>query len=199
MSHSLPAIVAASGLSTRMGRSKALLEAEGQTFLARIIHSLRRGGAGPILVVVRDPQGPEGLEASAHGGIPVANPTPAPGPISSLQAGIQALPADAPAVLFSPVDHPLFRARTVEALIRTFRERTPPIVVPAFRGRRGHPVLWARALFPELLSPHLPRGARTVLARYLDHRVVVDLQDPGVLADINTPDQFQKHFPESCP
>jgi len=192
----LPAIVAASGLSTRMGTSKALLEVAGETFLTRVIGSLREGGAGSVLVVVRDPEGPEGQEAQAQGGIPILNPNPAPGPISSLQAGLRALPYPAAGVLFCPVDHPLFRPRTVEALVQAFLKNAPPLVAPAFEGRRGHPVLFGRALFPELLSPDLPEGARTVVARYLEGRVVVDVQDPGILADINTPDEFEIHFPE---
>jgi molybdenum cofactor cytidylyltransferase len=192
----LPAIVAASGLSTRMGTSKALMEVGGETFLARIIHSLREGGVGSVLVVVRDPEGPEGQEAKAMGARPVLNANPGQGPISSLQAGLEALPEDSPGVLFCPVDHPLFRPQTVQTLVDAFMKEEPPFVAPAFQGRRGHPVLFGRTLFPELSSPDLPEGARTVVARYLERRVVVDVQDPGILADINTPDEYKSHFPE---
>ena len=66
MTPTLPAIVAASGLSTRMGTSKALMDAGGHSFLARIIGSLRDGGADPILVVVREVEGPEAEEARAQ-------------------------------------------------------------------------------------------------------------------------------------
>lgn len=195
MDPTLPAIVAASGLSTRMGTSKALLEVQGQTFLARVMSALREGGGGPILVVVRDMGGPEAKEAEAGGGTPIHNPDPSPGPISSLQAGLRALPPETAGTLFCPVDHPLFQAGTVRALIRAFQEQRAPVIAPAFQKRRGHPVVFSREIFRELLEPGLPRGARTVTSRYLDRRVLVEVADPGILADINTPDEFQAHFP----
>jgi molybdenum cofactor cytidylyltransferase len=199
MTPKLPAIVAASGLSTRMGTSKALMEVEGVSFLARVIASLKEGGVGSVLVVVRDPEGPEGQEAEACGAMPVRNPGPEAGPISSLQAGLRALSDGSPAVLFCPVDHPLFRHQTVEALIRAFVKTAPPFVAPAYQGRRGHPVLFGKELFPELLSPDLPEGARSVVARYLEQRAVVEVEDPGILADINTPDDFRRNHPEGRP
>jgi CTP:molybdopterin cytidylyltransferase MocA len=195
MTSSLPAIVAASGLSVRMGSSKALLRIGGQSFLARIITTLREGGADPILVVVRDTEGPEGTEARDSGGVPIANPDPTPGPISSLQAGLRELAEGAPGVLFSPVDHPLFLAESVGAMIEAFLHSTPPVVAPAFRGRPGHPVLFGRQLFSELLSPDLPDGARTVVRRYLEQRVLVEVEDPGILADINTPEELEDLIP----
>ncbi len=178
-----------------MGSPKALLDAGGSSFLARILLSLRAGGAGPLLVVVRDLEGAVALEAGDQGGTLVLNPDPSPGPISSLQAGILALPPDAEGVLLAPVDHPLFAPGTVAALIRAFRETRPPIVVPAFGGRRGHPVLFGRTLFPELLEEGLPEGARTVVRRYLQGRLQLPVDDPGVLGDIDTPQDYRRHFP----
>jgi len=194
MTSILPAIVAASGLSLRMGTSKPLLDADGHSFLARVLESLRTGGAHPILVVVRDLEGPEGEEAKAQGGALVLNPDPSPGPISSLQAGIQALPEEAPGTLFCPADHPLFTAETVGVLIEAFLQNGAPIVAPEFDGRRGHPVIFGRDLFPELLQDDLPEGARTVVGRYLGRRLSVPVRDPGILADIDTPNDYRRHF-----
>jgi CTP:molybdopterin cytidylyltransferase MocA len=134
-------------------------------------------------------------EALAHGGIVIANPDPSPGPVSSLQAGIRELSPESKAVLLAPVDHPLFSPRTVTALISTFNETGAPLVVPAFEGWRGHPVLFHRDLFAELLEDELPDGARTVVRRYLDTRIQLGVDDPGILADIDTPEDYRKHFP----
>ena len=195
MTPTLPSIVAASGLSTRMGTSKALLEVEGRTFLARILDALRAGGGDPILVVVRDPDGPEASEIRLRGGRPILNPDPSPGPISSLQAGLLALPEGTEGVLFSPVDHPFFSPDTVRRLIKTFHATGAPLVAPSFKGRRGHPVLFGNEVFSELLGPDLLEGARTVVGRYLDRRRVVEVGDPGILADINTPEDLKNHLP----
>jgi molybdenum cofactor cytidylyltransferase len=195
MSSGVTGVVAASGRSSRMGAPKALLDAGGATFLARILDSLREGGASPLLVVVEDPLGPIGAEARRRGGVVVLNPDPAQGPISSLRAAIGALPEDVAAILFCPVDHPLVRGATVRALIEEFLRTRPPLLVPTFQGRRGHPVLLGRRLFPELLADELPEGARTVVRRYLHEGLQVPVDDPGILADIDTPDDYRRHFP----
>lgn len=194
MNTPLPAIVAAAGSSSRMGTSKPLLDAGGRSFLERILDSFREGGAGPILVVVADPGGPVAAEAQARGGMVVRNPDPAPGPISSLQAGIAALPQDAAGAFFCPADHPLFLPGTVLALSNAFSRGSPPIVTPTYSGRRGHPVIFHRTLFPELLEKDLPEGARSVVRRYLESRVEVPVSDPGILADIDTPAEYRHHF-----
>jgi molybdenum cofactor cytidylyltransferase len=134
-------------------------------------------------------------ETREHGGEAILNPDPSAGPVSSLQAGIRSLPDEAAALLFAPVDHPLFSPATVRALIRSFAEFRAPLVVPAFEGWRGHPVLFGRALFPELLEEDLPEGARTVVRRYLETRLQLPVDDPGILADLDTPEEYRKYFP----
>jgi molybdenum cofactor cytidylyltransferase len=194
MVHPLPAIVAAAGLSSRMGTSKPLLDAGGHTFLARILTSLRGGGADPLIVVVRDVEGRVGREARTGGALVIRNPDPTSGPISSLQAGIRAVPSDSPAVLFCPVDHPLFLPETVLALLSAFAREAAPIVAPTYEGRRGHPVVFHRDLFPELLEDGLPNGARSVIQRYLSRRIEIPVNDPGILIDVDTPTDYRHHF-----
>jgi molybdenum cofactor cytidylyltransferase len=178
-----------------MGSPKALLLVQGRTFLARILAALGEGGAIPLLVAVRDPAGEVADEARREGAQVVVNLQPAPGPISSLQAGIRALPADVPGVFFCPVDHPLFLAETVKTLRQAFASTRAPIVGPVFNGRRGHPVIFHQSLFPELLEDPLPDGARSVTRRYLHSRMDVPVADPGILADIDTPSDYRRHFP----
>ena len=194
MIESVPAVIPAAGRSIRMGRPKALLDAGGKTFLARIIAVLEDGGASPLLVVVRDIEGPVAEEARRLGVNVIRNPDPSRGPISSFQAGIRALPGEAPGVLLAPVDHPLFSPETVEALIGAFAETRPSLVVPAFDGWRGHPVLFSRALFEELLQEDLPEGARTVVRRHFSSRLQLPVEDAGILADIDTPEEYRRHF-----
>ncbi len=194
MTEAIPAIIPAAGRSHRMGTLKPLLDAGGSTFLARILCTLREGGADPLIVVLRDKGGPVEAEAREHGAGVILNPHPAQGPVSSLRAGLRAVPAAAEAVLFAPVDHPLFHPGTVRALIEAFRRTGAPVVIPSFEGWRGHPVLFSRQVFPELLDDVLPEGARTVVRRYLSERVQVQVDDAGILADIDTPEDYRKHF-----
>jgi molybdenum cofactor cytidylyltransferase len=195
MPDAVAGVIMAAGRSARMGSPKALLDAGGVSFLARILNALREGGASPLLVVVADLAGPIAEEASDHGGEVVLNPDPSEGPISSLRAGLRALSPEVAAVLLCPVDHPLFGPSTARTLIQGFLEARPPLLVPVFQGRRGHPVLLGREVFPELLEGNLPEGARTVVRRYLQERLQVPVDDPGILVDIDTPDDYRSHFP----
>lgn len=191
----LPAVIPAAGRSVRMGRPKALLPAGRRSFLAAVLASLREGGAAPLMVVVEDPAGAVGREAEAHGAALVLNPDPTPGPISSLRCALLALPQDTPGVLFHPVDHPLVTPATVRSLLEGFWNASPPLVLPVYRGRSGHPVIFGRELFPELLDPALSEGARSVVRRHRARGLEVWVDDLGILADIDTPAEYEQYFP----
>jgi len=184
-------IVPAAGRSSRMGTPKPLLDAGGRSFLQAVVRSLAGGGCAPVLVVLRQETGPVAATARIAGARIVVNPDPSAGPISSLRAGIRALEA------FCPVDHPLVAADTVERLVRAFRTGDAPAVVPAHGGRRGHPVIFRRSLFCELLEEGLEKGARTVLHRHLEEVEEVPVEDEGVVVDIDTLGEYRRRFPDA--
>ena len=188
-------VVPTAGRSSRMGRPKALLSPEGRSFLSRVVHALREGGCDPVLAVVRDPGGREADEARRLGAVVVTNPDPGPGPISSLRAGLAAVPPAADGCAWCPVDYPLVRGETVGALVAAFSSAPESIVVPVRGAERGHPVIFPRSLFVYLDEPGLPEGARTVVRRNEDAVVRVETDDPGVLTDIDTPEELRRWFP----
>lgn len=193
-------IVPAAGRSTRMGTPKPLLDAGGRSFLQAVVGALGRGGCAPVLVVLRERSGPVAAMTRTAGARVVVNPDPSAGPISSLRAGIRALDEageEVEGVAFCPVDHPLVEPDTVERLLRAFRTGDAPAVVPAHGGRRGHPVVFRRILFSELLEEGLEEGARTVLHRRLEEIEEVAVEDEGVLADIDTLPEYRRRFPDA--
>jgi molybdenum cofactor cytidylyltransferase len=106
------------------------------------------------------------------------------------------LPDSVEGISFCPVDHPLIHEATVRQLIDVFRESRAPLVVPTFDGKRGHPVLFGKALFTELLSDSLPEGARTVVHRHLDATVSVPVDDKGTIIDIDDMAAYERHYPD---
>jgi CTP:molybdopterin cytidylyltransferase MocA len=180
-----------------MGEDKALLDAGGQPFVVRVIEVLREGGGEPVLVVVRRADGAAAQVARGAGAEVVVNATPDEGPISSLRAALGVLPSTTTGVLLHPVDHPRVEPSTVAALIHAFAATRAPVTVPVFEGRSGHPVLLASALFPELLEPDLPEGARTVVRRHAHARQTVEVDDVGVLDDIDTPEAYRRAYPRT--
>jgi CTP:molybdopterin cytidylyltransferase MocA len=191
---SVAGVIPAAGSSTRMGRSKALLDAGGRSFLAATVGGLVGGGCRPVLVVLADGQEEETRKAVAAGAVPLANPDPGDGPITSIRIALRALPDEVEGIAVLPVDHPLVRPETVQALLAAFRESDAPIVLPVRDGEHGHPGLFRRSVFQELLDEGLEEGARTVVHAHLDEALLVPVEDDGVLTDIDTPEAYAAAF-----
>ena len=186
------AIVLAAGSSSRIGRPKALLPLEGTTFLSRILATLRASGVPTVRVVL----GHHAEEIRAAVTLPadaaVVNPTPEAGMLSSVRRGVRALPEEVDGFLLWPVDHPTVLPDTVRKLIDAFRAGSSPIVVPVHAGRRGHPVLFAARVKDEILRAPDALGARAVVAAHEDAVRAVEVHDPGVLADVDTPEAYAR-------
>jgi molybdenum cofactor cytidylyltransferase len=179
-----------------MGATKALLDAGGLTFLERVIYALRAGGCSRVLVALPTLDGPLAAKAVEAGAQVVKNPAPEEGPIGSLRASLRVLEDSVEGVSFCPVDQPLIQQDTVRTLVDAFRRSGAPLVVPTFNGKRGHPVLFGRTLFEELLNDTLPEGARTVVHRHLDKTVSVPVEDEGTITDIDDMTAYRRYYPE---
>jgi CTP:molybdopterin cytidylyltransferase MocA len=179
-----------------MGKSKALLDAGGRSFLAAVVGALVGGGCEPVIVVVGGGQEDEARRARAAGAIVLENPDPAEGPIASLRVALAALGSEVEGVAFLPVDHPLVAPETVAKLVDALLTGDAPIVLPTVGGRRGHPALFRRTLFPELTAGGLEEGARSVVHEHLEEAVLVEVPDTGAVTDIDTPEAYRAAFQE---
>ncbi|MDG2303112.1 MAG: nucleotidyltransferase family protein [Candidatus Binatia bacterium] len=186
-------IILAGGGSTRMGHPKATLRWDGVTFIESELRALQSAGLAPLVVVcgihadeTRSAL-PTGLEVEVH-----ENPDPDRGQLSSLKIALRALaPHDTrTAALVTLVDHPAVKLATLEALCdAALPDR---IVVPRFEGRRGHPVVFGREIFDELLATPDESGARPVVRADPNRVVEVETDDAGVLVDIDTPEDLAR-------
>jgi molybdenum cofactor cytidylyltransferase len=88
-------------------------------------------------------------------------------------------------VVVWPVDHPFVHLVSVLALADAFKRTRAPIVLPVHQGRRGHPVLFARTVWLELMTTSTG-GARTVVRAHAADVVEVPVPDEGVTRDIDT-------------
>lgn len=181
------AIILAAGESLRMGAPKALLNIGGVTFAERLAATFCTV-CDPVLLVTGKVTG-----IMAGPAIEVQNPNWPQGQLTSLQAGLRAIPSGAPAAFFTPVDCPLFRPETVALLWSTF-ERRPfaTFIIPRQGDRRGHPVLAGRAAIAELLKLPPTGQARDVVHGARSETEYVDVDDPGIFADIDTPADYRR-------
>lgn len=182
------AIVLAAGQSRRMGFPKALLPIAGQTFVQHVVGALAASRVAAIYLVLGADADRIRREVDVTPARVVVNERWEQGQLSSLVAGLRALPVAAlDAVIMALVDHPLLDPSVVDALIAAFAATARPIVLPVHDGRRGHPVLFAASLIPELLAAPLAEGARAVVRAHAAEVLEVPAPAPGVLADIDTP------------
>ena len=177
-----------------MGRPKALLRAGDRTFVRCVLEALRAGGVQEAVVVVRPEADDVVREIERTGfGRAVTNPQPERGQLSSLLAGLDAIDrAGVLASLVTLVDVPLVRPSTIAALLTRARSTDLTIVRAVHGGRHGHPVVFARALFAELRAADPDAGTRSVVRAHLVDDVEVD--DPGVLRDVDTPGDYARLF-----
>jgi CTP:molybdopterin cytidylyltransferase MocA len=186
-------VVLAAGRSRRMGRSKPLLGVDDTTFVASVVRALRDGGCRGVVVVIGADAGVVGTAASEAGARVVINTAPDSEQIDSLRLCLRNLDPGAEAVAVLPVDHPLVATETIAVVIDAFAAARPPIARASFGGVPGHPTLFSAALFEELLEGDLPDGARSVIARHAAEVLDVTVDDAGVTADIDTPDDYRRH------
>jgi molybdenum cofactor cytidylyltransferase len=190
----LPAIILAAGASSRMGRTKALLPLGGGWFLQRIDATFRSAGVERVLAVVGDDWRAID-EAVRAAGLPltlVRNPNPSRGQLSSLLAGLDALPPDVPAALVTPVDLPLFTPDTVRRVVSAWEASRAPVVRPSRGARHGHPAVFAASLFDELRAADPSVGARAVVRAHAGEILDVLVDDPGAFDDFDTPQDYER-------
>ena len=125
---------------------------------------------------------------------------PETGQLGSIKHGIEAIvnhPVDA--ALIWPVDQPHVSVGTVERLVEEFRVGGSAIVIPTCEGRRGHPAVFGRDTFQELLAAPLDVGARAVVRARPERVREVPVADPAALHDIDTPQAYQDLVRRSGP
>jgi molybdenum cofactor cytidylyltransferase len=188
----ISAIVLAAGRSRRMGTQKLLLPFQGTTLIGRVVDELSRSPLDQILVVV----GRDGEHIAKA--IPgprvqfVTNPNDEAEMLSSVRCGLQALPAEASAVLVALGDQPGVTANVVRELVSAFHARKRGIVVPTHNGRRGHPLLFAAHYRHEILTKYEGCGLRGLLDAHPDDIFELEVASTGVLDDVDIPEDYQR-------
>jgi molybdenum cofactor cytidylyltransferase len=187
------AVVLAAGCSTRMGQPKVLLPWDHRrTVIEAVVARLLALRLADIVVVTGHRAGDV---RRALGDLPVrtvCNPNYQQGEmLSSLQIGLQTLGPEIAACLVVMGDQPMLNIRTVDQVLLAYAQGRGEIVAPVYQGRRGHPVLFDRRFWPELLA--LAEGApREVIRRYPEYLHLVPAHDDSILRDLDTPEQYRQ-------
>ena len=200
----IAAVILAAGHSSRVGRSKALLpHRDGGTSLVRhAITQAKSAGLKTVIVVGREGDAELEREVAVAGGTFIANPEPDRGQLSSLLAALDALGSDeliVDGVLVLPVDVPLVSGGVLRAVVLAAEGTAAPIVRAAHHGVHGHPVVFKREIFDELRAADPALGAKAVVRADPARVVDVEVNDPAVLADVDTPADYERLFGRPLP
>ncbi|RPI24375.1 MAG: nucleotidyltransferase family protein [Acidobacteria bacterium] len=186
----IASIILAAGSSTRMGYPKALLSLHGVAFLELILRAHRTLGL-PVYVVLGSHHEQIRASVDLSEATVLINERPELGQLSSLKLGLEST-KDYAGVFVHPVDHPLVRRETLQLILDAQSESPSYILVPGYEDRRGHPVFFPRDFFRELLDAPLDQVARYVVSRHPESVTIVPVSDPGVLQNIDTPEDYKR-------
>lgn len=177
-----------------MGSPKALIPFHGKTFLQHLLDAARNPQVSPVLVVLGPHADQIRKEVALDPANVVINQDWQLGQLSSIQAAIRALQAreSVDGMMLFLVDHPLISAELVGQLAGEFYRTRKAIVLPTFRGKRGHPVIFSRELFDELLAAPLDQGARVVVWNHADDVLEVPTEEEGTVMNLNDPEVLRK-------
>lgn len=187
----IPTILLAAGASRRFGAPKLLQELDGKPLIRWTAEALDAVAPDDVLVVVPPFAG---LIREALSGLRVRfaeNRRAEEGMGTSIAAGISAVDDRAEAVLLTLADVPFGPALVLPAVVQRYRKGGAAIVAPSYRGVPGHPVLFARAVFPELAVLDGDRGARVVIEHDPSRVVTIDV-DAEPPRDVDTAEDLAR-------
>lgn len=184
-------LILAAGESRRMQSLKSLLPIENKTFIEHIIDNLQKGGADPVIVVLGHSADQIQKACALSGTIILQNPDFQLGQLTSIQCGVKHLmkiPVEG--VLICPVDCPLISASLIQQLVSEGEKNEKGIVLPTYKGKRGHPGLFMKSRFQDILDAPLNQGARWVIQRHPEEVKEMPTEEEGVVLNINTPEDY---------
>ncbi len=177
-----------------MGRHKLLLPLQGRTIIDRLLSTLVSTEITDRVIVVRGDDEPL-RDAAQSAGATVVQPTIDPPDMrDSVEFGLRRIeeryaPGPRDGWILLPADHPMLDPSVLRALIAEWRRRDCEILVPTYRGKRGHPTFFRWALVPAVRA--LPADAG--LNRLLRERAVdeVEIDNRAIITDLDTREDYE--------
>lgn len=181
------ALILAAGMSSRMGQFKPMLSIGSISMAQRVIATFQQAGVQKIVMITG--YNAEALEhhLSGSGILFLRNEQyETTQMFDSVKIGLGYLQNKCDRVLLTPVDVPLFTAKTVQALLQT----QAPLACPMCQGQQGHPIMIASYLLSEIMNDCGEQGLKGAIDRCHAELAKVPVDDPGTIHDADTPEDF---------
>lgn len=188
----IAAVVLAAGASQRFGQCKQLIRLNGKPLLQHALDPVLKAGIDEVILVLGTEAEAILKEIDVGRARAVRNDRPEEGMSRSLKIALAALSPATEGALIILADQPFVSPETMAALIDIFRKTHPAAVIPTYNGFRGNPVLLSRSLFDEMQQIEGNIGCRALFGNHPGRIVKVAVDDPGVIIDIDTPEDFER-------
>jgi molybdenum cofactor cytidylyltransferase len=182
----ISAILLGAGASKRMGVDKLSLPWGRKTVLEHCFETLLRSQVHELVVVLGIRNNEMKNLIQGRKVKVVINPHSHGGMSTSIRRGLQAIHPSCHAILIALGDQPFLKTRTINALMHAFDQGKGGVIVPSFRGRKGHPVIFHRRYKKELLDLKGDVGGRSIIERHPEDLRVVPVKSIGVVKDVDT-------------
>lgn len=186
------ALIPAAGYSSRMGDFKPLLSLPSSLVIEKAVQILLEAGVNDIRVICGYKADLLSPIVEKIGVRTVFNPFFAQGMYSSIQKGVKTMESDIQAFFLLPADYVLVNPTTIKKLMQAYNAEYHRVVYPLYQGRRGHPPLISMRLKPMILERNPARGLRELLGEHNDSALDVETDDPGILMDMDTKEDYHK-------
>lgn len=188
------AIVLAAGLSSRMGVQKLLLPFGGKTVISHIVDQLLASTVGEVHVVVGHQAERISAELSGRAVSIVNNPNYTSGMLSSVRCGLQNLPEKCRAIMVVLGDQPSVTTELIDQMLQSFAATEKCILVPLYKDKRGHPILFSSLYRDEILTRHGDVGLRGLLHDHSDDIFELAVSTASVLCDMDYPEDYRREL-----
>jgi len=188
------AIVLGAGLSSRMGAQKLLLPFGGKTVVSHIVDQLLASTVGKVHVVVGHQAERISAELSGRAVSIVNNPNYTSGMLSSVRCGLQNLPEKCRAVMVVLGDQPSVTTELIDQMLQSFAATEKSILVPLYKGKRGHPILFSSHYRDEILTQYGDVGLRGLLHGHSEDTFELAVSSASVLCDMDCPDDYRREI-----
>jgi molybdate transport repressor ModE-like protein len=181
------ALIVAAGMSKRMGEFKPMLSIGSISVAQRVVATLSQAGVSKIVMVTGYNATVLERHLAGNGIIFLRNEQyETTQMFDSVKIGLEYLHGKCDKVLFTPVDVPLFTAKTVKTIL----DSGAPLACPMCEGKQGHPILIANTLIPEILKDCGEMGLKGAMDRCSVPLSRIEVEDPGTIHDADTPEDF---------
>lgn len=188
----ISAILLAAGESKRMGKLKQLMPLGEKSILEHSLDSLIRSKVGEVILVVGREAEAVMKKVAARPVMITVNPDYRQGMSTSIARGLDSVNDSAGAVMLALADQPFIDSRVINRLIDEFDTHNKGIVVPVYKGRRGHPIIFAIKYKDELLGLKGDTGGKEIIDRHPDDILEVAVDSEDIYIDIDDMKSYQR-------